>query len=96
MVAYLTKIFGLGRLDLAQDVVQDTLCRALEVWPVHGTPENPRDEPDGEHGFERVCGLGGQQSHHGFFGHRYLRQRLPHDSLVELRARYTGKPAFCT
>ena len=41
MVAYLTKIVRLRRLDLAQDVVQDTLCRALEVWPVHGIPENP-------------------------------------------------------
>jgi RNA polymerase sigma factor (sigma-70 family) len=41
MVSYLTKIFGLGRLDLAEDVVQDTLCRALEIWPVHGLPDNP-------------------------------------------------------
>jgi RNA polymerase sigma factor (sigma-70 family) len=41
MVSYLTKIFGLGRLDLAEDVVQDTLCRALETWPVHGLPDNP-------------------------------------------------------
>ena len=31
MVSYLTRIFGLGRLDLAEDVVQDTLCRALEM-----------------------------------------------------------------
>ena len=41
MVSYLTRIFGLGRLDLAEDVVQDTLCRALEMWPVHGLPDNP-------------------------------------------------------
>lgn len=41
MVAYLCRIFGLGRLDLAEDVVQDTLCRALETWPVHGLPDNP-------------------------------------------------------
>jgi RNA polymerase sigma factor (sigma-70 family) len=41
MVSHLTKIFGLGRLDLAEDVVQDTLCRAMETWPVHGVPENP-------------------------------------------------------
>ena len=41
MVAYLTKIFGFGRLDLAEDVVQDTLCRALEMWPLHGVPDNP-------------------------------------------------------
>jgi RNA polymerase sigma-70 factor (ECF subfamily) len=34
-------MFGLGRLDLAEDVVQDTLCRALETWSIHGLPENP-------------------------------------------------------
>jgi RNA polymerase sigma factor (sigma-70 family) len=41
MVSYLTRVVGLGRLDLAEDVVQDTLCRALETWPIHGLPDNP-------------------------------------------------------
>jgi RNA polymerase sigma factor (sigma-70 family) len=41
MIAYLTRIFGMGRLALAEDVVQDTLYRALEVWPVRGLPANP-------------------------------------------------------
>jgi RNA polymerase sigma factor (sigma-70 family) len=41
VVSYLTRIFGLGGLQLAEDVVQDTLCRALETWPVHGVPDNP-------------------------------------------------------
>jgi RNA polymerase sigma factor (sigma-70 family) len=41
MVSYLTRIFGLGRLDLAEDVVQDTLCRALEAWSIQGLPDNP-------------------------------------------------------
>jgi RNA polymerase sigma factor (sigma-70 family) len=41
MVPYLTRILGLGRLNLAEDVVQDTLCRAMEAWSVHGVPENP-------------------------------------------------------
>src|SRR5262245_65154546 len=41
MVSYLTRVFGLGRLELAEDVVQDTLCRALETWAVHGLPDNP-------------------------------------------------------
>jgi RNA polymerase sigma factor (sigma-70 family) len=41
MVAHLTKLLGLGRLSLAEDVVQDTLLQALQVWPVHGFPENP-------------------------------------------------------
>jgi RNA polymerase sigma factor (sigma-70 family) len=41
MVSHLTRVFGLGRLDLAEDVVQDTLCRALETWSIHGLPDNP-------------------------------------------------------
>jgi len=41
MVSYLSRIFGLGRLDLAEDVVQDALCRALETWSIQGLPDNP-------------------------------------------------------
>jgi RNA polymerase sigma-70 factor (ECF subfamily) len=41
MVSYLTRIVGLDRLDLAEDVVQDSLCRALETWSLQGLPDNP-------------------------------------------------------
>jgi RNA polymerase sigma factor (sigma-70 family) len=41
MVAALTRIFGVHNLALAEDVVQDAFCRALEVWRVRGFPENP-------------------------------------------------------
>lgn len=41
MVSHLTKLFGIRHLNRAEDVVQDTLCQALQVWPVHGLPENP-------------------------------------------------------
>jgi RNA polymerase sigma factor (sigma-70 family) len=41
MVATLTRIFGVHNLPLAEDVVQDALCRALEVWKFQGMPENP-------------------------------------------------------
>lgn len=41
MVAYLTRIFGFDRVNLAEDVVQDTLIKALETWPYYGLPENP-------------------------------------------------------
>ena len=41
MVAYLSRIFGMGRLELAEDVVQDALSKALEAWSLHGLPENP-------------------------------------------------------
>ena len=41
MVATVTRIFGVHNLKLAEDVVQDAFCRALEVWKVRGLPENP-------------------------------------------------------
>jgi len=41
MVATLTRIFGVHNLALAEDVVQDAFCRALEVWKFRGAPENP-------------------------------------------------------
>ncbi len=41
MVSYLTRIFGLGRLNMAEDVVQDTLIKAMETWPLRGLPDNP-------------------------------------------------------
>jgi len=41
MVAALTRIFGVHNLALAEDVVQDAFCRALEVWKVRGVPQNP-------------------------------------------------------
>ena len=41
MVAALTRIFGVHNLALAEDVVQDAFCRALEIWRIRGVPENP-------------------------------------------------------
>src|SRR5215471_10396898 len=41
MVATLARIFGVHNLALAEDVVQEAFCRALEVWQLRGLPENP-------------------------------------------------------
>lgn len=41
LVSVLTKIFGPHNLELAEDVVQDTLLKAFEHWKFHGIPENP-------------------------------------------------------
>lgn len=41
LVAALTRLFGVHRLALAEDVTQHAFCRALEVWKVRGIPENP-------------------------------------------------------
>ncbi len=41
MVATLARILGVHNLALAEDVVQDAFCRALEVWKFRGVPEHP-------------------------------------------------------
>src|ERR1700756_3992037 len=41
ITAALTRLFGMHNLELAEDVVQDAFCRALEVWKFRGVPENP-------------------------------------------------------
>ena len=41
MVSALARRLGVDRLDLAEEVVQDALVRALETWPYRGIPDNP-------------------------------------------------------
>ena len=41
MIATLTRIFGIERLDQVEDAVQDAMVRALRLWPYQGEPDNP-------------------------------------------------------
>src|SRR4051794_14723750 len=41
MVATLTAHLGTHQLQLAEDVVQEALLRALQTWSYHGVPDNP-------------------------------------------------------
>lgn len=41
LVAVLTKLFGTENLQLAEDVVQETLLTALNNWKINGLPNNP-------------------------------------------------------
>ncbi|MBL0181387.1 MAG: sigma-70 family RNA polymerase sigma factor [Chitinophagaceae bacterium] len=41
LVTVLTKLFGPQNLQMAEDVVQDTLVKALNTWKINGLPENP-------------------------------------------------------
>ena len=41
LVSALTRIFGVHNLPLAEDVAQEALVRAFEVWKLRGVPENP-------------------------------------------------------
>ena len=42
MVAVLTKLFGFDRLEIAEDLVQDTFIQAVETWKIKGNPDNPQ------------------------------------------------------
>lgn len=41
MVAALAGLFGPDNLELAEDVVQDALVKALDSWPFRGIPDQP-------------------------------------------------------
>ena len=41
MVSVITRYFGAGQVDLAEEIVQDALLEAIKSWNYHGTPENP-------------------------------------------------------
>lgn len=41
MAAVLTRLLGFQRLNIAEDIVQDTLLKAMNVWKLKGIPENP-------------------------------------------------------
>lgn len=41
LVARLARIFGAAQLELAEDVVQEALLKALRHWSIHGAPHDP-------------------------------------------------------
>jgi RNA polymerase sigma factor (sigma-70 family) len=41
LVSVLTRVFGAENIELAEDVVQDSLVEALNQWTYKGIPENP-------------------------------------------------------
>ncbi len=41
LIAALTAMVGLAQIDLVEDVVQETLLKALKSWPHTGLPDNP-------------------------------------------------------
>lgn len=41
MAAVLTRLLGFSSLEMAEDIVQDTLIQAMATWKIKGIPENP-------------------------------------------------------
>jgi RNA polymerase sigma-70 factor (ECF subfamily) len=42
MLSVLVKLFGLKQVGIAEDIVQDTLVSAFDIWKIKGMPDNPR------------------------------------------------------
>jgi RNA polymerase sigma factor (sigma-70 family) len=42
MVSVLTRIFGFDAIEVAEDIVQDTMYKALQEWPFNRVPDNPQ------------------------------------------------------
>jgi RNA polymerase sigma factor (sigma-70 family) len=42
MTAVLYRLLGVGNGQIAEDIVQDTLLKAMETWGFHGVPQNPQ------------------------------------------------------
>jgi len=41
IVAVLCKLFGIGHIEIAEDIVSNTFLSASEIWGLKGLPENP-------------------------------------------------------
>lgn len=41
IVAVLVKHFGIGHIEMAEDIAGETFLAAMETWPYKGIPENP-------------------------------------------------------
>lgn len=41
LVSYAAKLLGPSRIDLAEDIVSESLMRALKTWPNRGVPNDP-------------------------------------------------------
>ncbi|MDH4071001.1 MAG: sigma-70 family RNA polymerase sigma factor [Ignavibacteria bacterium] len=41
IISVLSRIIGIERLDLVEDAVQESLLKALKIWPYSGVPANP-------------------------------------------------------
>jgi RNA polymerase sigma-70 factor (ECF subfamily) len=41
MISVLAAVFGLQNLSVAEDLVQEAFCKAIQVWPYSGVPDNP-------------------------------------------------------
>jgi RNA polymerase sigma-70 factor (ECF subfamily) len=75
MVSVLTKIFGPHNLQLAEDVVQDTLLKAMNTWKINGIPDNPSAWLFTAAKNTAIDVIRKEKRHHEFAGHNaYLLQ----------------------
>lgn len=41
MISVIARIIGYDKVDEAEDIVQDTLLKAMQTWSINGVPDNP-------------------------------------------------------
>ena len=41
MISVIARIIGYDKVDEAEDIVQDTLLKAMQTWSIKGVPDNP-------------------------------------------------------
>lgn len=41
IISTLSRYWGIGHLQAAEDIAAETFLKALETWPYHGVPDNP-------------------------------------------------------
>jgi RNA polymerase sigma factor (sigma-70 family) len=41
MVSVLSRLFGIEKIDLIEDAIQDSMIQALKFWSIKGIPQNP-------------------------------------------------------
>ncbi len=84
LVSILTRIFGADNLELAEDVVQESLAEALTQWTYKGTPDNPSAW------LFKVA----KNKALNIISHEKLRTRYASDVAHFLKSEWTAEPAL--
>src|SRR5258706_12639464 len=84
LVSILTRIFGEDNLELAEDVVQESLAEALTQWTYKGTPHNPSAW------LFKVA----KNKALNIISHEKLRTRYASDVAHFLKSEWTAEPAL--
>ncbi len=84
MVAVLTRLFGIGNMSQAEDIVHDTLLKALESWKFGNIPANP----------EAWLYMVARNKAIDLIRRNKLKRKIDNDLTISLQSEYTLAPAI--